>query len=481
MVLKKVLVVIFILVFLLRLPSLFEPFTYGDEGIYLTLGQAVRQGTVLYREIHDNKPPLLYWFAALSGNFTNFRLFIFIWSFLTVYLFFKLAQQVFRQNQLAAILATILFAILTSIHSFEGNVANAENFMLLPIVAGFWLILRSFKLKDSLLVFLSGILFSVAVLFKVPAGFDFLAALAFIFLVSFEKKLFIRQVLYAILGFSLPILLTLIYFAFHGALQQYLFAAFLQNIPYLSSWGMDQKQAIGLPIGLISRALLVGLVVLALFVYRKKASLETKLVLIWFSFSLFAALLSSRPYPHYLLQAMPSLSLSFGLVLAQSRKRIIPFVLAAVLIYSFFSFDFWRYPNVSYYLNFYQFAFQVKPHEEYIAFFGREAETIYPVATYIQARTQPQDKIFIWGTQPSIYVLARRLPVGRYTAAYHIVDFNGYQETTLALEKNDPPYIVKIKTEKNIFPDLEAFLKNNYLKVKTIGEAEIYRKMESFN
>jgi hypothetical protein len=156
-------------------------------------------------------------------------------------------------------------------------------------------------------------------------------------------------------------------------------------------------------------------------------------------------------------------------------------LLAVILIYSFFSFDFWRYPDVSYYLNFYQFAFGVKSREEYIAFFGHQTETIYPVATYIQARTRPRDKIFVWGNQPSIYVLARRLPVGRYTVAYHIVDFNAQQETALALKKTSPPYIVKIKSEGNIFPDLEAFLKTDYLKVKTVEDVEIYRKMEIFD
>jgi len=41
--------------------------------------------------------------------------------------------------------------------------------------------------------------------------------------------------------------------------------------------------------------------------------------MIWFSFSLFAALLSSRPYPHYLIQVLPAFSLSFGF-LALSKK-----------------------------------------------------------------------------------------------------------------------------------------------------------------
>ena len=50
---------------LLRLPSLIEPEWYGDEGIYRTIGLALSRGEVLYRDIWDNKPPLLYWMCAL--------------------------------------------------------------------------------------------------------------------------------------------------------------------------------------------------------------------------------------------------------------------------------------------------------------------------------------------------------------------------------------------------------------------------------
>ncbi len=58
--LNPFLLIIILLMILLRIPSLFEPYWYGDEGIYLTLGQAIRKGLLLYRDIHDNKPPLLY-------------------------------------------------------------------------------------------------------------------------------------------------------------------------------------------------------------------------------------------------------------------------------------------------------------------------------------------------------------------------------------------------------------------------------------
>ena len=35
---------VFLVVVVLRIPSLFEPYSYGDEGIYLVLGQGLRKG-----------------------------------------------------------------------------------------------------------------------------------------------------------------------------------------------------------------------------------------------------------------------------------------------------------------------------------------------------------------------------------------------------------------------------------------------------
>ena len=56
---EAILIILGVVVFL-RVPSLFEPYWYGDEGIYLTIGRAMRGGMELYKEVHDNKPPLLY-------------------------------------------------------------------------------------------------------------------------------------------------------------------------------------------------------------------------------------------------------------------------------------------------------------------------------------------------------------------------------------------------------------------------------------
>lgn len=501
---KYWLFLLFIFVILLRLPALFEPFTYGDEGVYLALGQAARKGLVFYRDIHDNKPPMLYLLASLAGDFSTYRLIAFFWSLATVFVFYQLSKLLFKKNLLAIVASTTVFALLTNIHRFEGNVANAENFMLLPTIAAFYLVFKKgFGKKPQVLIWLlAGLFLGLATLFKVPAAFDFIAVGVLLFLAFFKEKkknytLFRvkrerrfsdkgRRFLYAIrytlllIGFILPILLTIIYYAFQGALNQYLTAAFFQNIPYLSSWS-GQSQTGGLPLLLLARAWVVASLVLLLFLLRKKVSLRAQLILVWFGFSWFAALLSSRPYPHYLIQVLPALSLSFGLLFDKkkwlSQERVIPVTLLIVFLATFYTFQFWSYPSFPYYSNFYQFALRVKNQQEYFNDFDRRANTIYQLADYLQAHTAPYERIFIWGNIPFVYPLARRLPVGRYTVAYHIIDFNGYQETLTKLQESKPRYIIVDPQEKRPFSELFLWLEQRYFLAKQIGDFQIFHRL----
>lgn len=468
---------LFGLTFFLRVPSLFEPFTYGDEGIYLTLGQALRKGLVFYRDIHDNKPPFLYLLAALANSFSYYRLILFIWSFATIFMFFKLALLLFPKRKLAVIVPTIFFALLTSLHTFEGNVANAENFMMLPTITGFYLFFK----KDSQKApwFLIGVLFSFATLFKVPAAFDFATLILLVIFTSKKIKLLILIPKLPLLvgGFLTPILATFVYYATKGALPQYLTAAFFQNLPYLSSWGIDKPQTVGLPLPLICRGVLLLAIVTFLFIRRDKISTETKLIILWFSFALFAALLSGRPYPHYLLQTIPALALSFGLFFHKGKQKIVPLVLSVGLITAFLFFKFWHYPNISYYQNFYQFLLGTKTKNEYFAHFGNHTQALYQTAEFLKIRNQSREKIFIWGTQPSLYALTRRLPVGRYTTSYHIIDFNGYQETMEALAQNLPRYIIVDQEEKRTFPPLKFFIQDNYVLELQVGNFQIFHRI----
>jgi hypothetical protein len=476
-----------ILVFFLRIPSLFEPFTYADEGIYLTLGQALRRGLVLYRDIYDNKPPLIYLLASFAGNFFNYRLILFLWSLATIFVFYRLAQFLFAKNRFSVLLSTSVFAILTSLPTFEGNIANAENFMLLPTIAGFYLILKFLgqaktKSKFPFTWFLAGILFCLAVLFKVPAIFDFLAALLVCLLFINQKNLkaILAHLFSLLVGFLLPLMITFFYFGLKNSLMSYLQAAFFQNLLYLSSWGNQVGKVSSLPIGLLVRGGLLLLIILLLFLSRQKISLPFKTIILWFFTSLFAALLSARPYPHYLLQVLPAFALSFGLLSLPKTKiwlKPLPSYFTLILIWVFVSFHFWYYPNFAYFKNFYQFAFKIKSHQKYLNYFDRQASSLYQTAAFLRSHSEPQEKIFIWGVKPSIYALTHRLPVDRYTVSYHIIDLHSYEETISNLKQSPPRWLVWAQDEKASFPQLQDFIENNYVPFQQIGNLEIFYRL----
>lgn len=476
---KYWLVAIFVLAFLLRLPSLFEPFTYGDEGVYLTLGQAIRRGLILYRDIHDNKPPLLYLIAALAGSFSYFRLILFIWSLVTIYFFKKLAELILKQK--GVIISTLTFAILSSIHTFEGNVANAENFLIGTSILGFYLLFR--KKNVPWAFFVSGVFFSLSTLFKVPGVFDFLAALVIVFILERENLKTVFESLISpgfylfILGFTAPIVLSLAYFYLNGALKEYLIAAFSQNIPYLSSWSTNRPQLVGFPLPLILRVSFVLVVILLLFALRKRLAKVFLVSACWFAFSLFAALLSSRPYPHYLLQTIPSLSLAFGLLTIKTKEKLLPIVSLATIIFTFVIFKFYLYLNCPYYLNFYQYLFQLKDKASYFSSFDTRTNNIYQTASFIKVRTLENEPLFIWSNQPSLYALANRPIVGRYSVAYHIIDFNGFEETIIQLKKQSPHYIIVDQEEKRPFLEFFNLLERKYALEKQTGNFQIYHRI----
>jgi hypothetical protein len=203
---------------------------------------------------------------------------------------------------------------------------------------------------------------------------------------------------------------------------------------------------------------------------------------------LFAALLSSRPYPHYLVQVLPPLSLSLGLFFTKTNKRfrlslkkikfsprfLVPIVLLIVFQVSFSAFRFWTYPNREYYFNFYQYALGGQSQAEYLDKFDPKARHLYQVANYLRQRTGPDEKIFIWGTEPSVYPLSNRLPLGRYTTSYHIIDFDGYQETINQIKNTPPRFVIVSPEEKRPFPELFGLIQKNYSPAKTIGNLQIY-------
>ena len=468
-------VAILALVLLLRVPSFFEPYYYGDEMIYVTLGQGVRQGLTLYKDIFDNKPPLLYLTAAVAGNLFWFKAILAFWSLITIFVFYKLSKILFEGRESTQQVATFIFAILTTIPLLEGNIANAELFMIGPTILALFLLLN--KDLTSKKVFLAGFLFGIATLFKVPALFDAPVIVFFWLIVDLKNwRNIIKNTLILILGFALPILFTFVWYFAKGALSDYIKTAFLQNVGYLSSFrpGDVQKPFLVRNAPLLIRGLIVLLGSGVLFIFRKKLSKKFILFVVWTLFTLFAVTLSERPYPHYLIQAVAPVSFLLAILFTEKSLEqsltVLPLVLAFfVPVY----YKFYFYPTASYYQRFVNFATQRMTKTDYLNSFGSTVNRNYSIAEFLDMSTKPNDKVFMWDPDSAaVYSLSRRLPPIKYVADYHVLDYSSKNQVAKELNQN-PPKII-ILTSRESIPEISSLVSKRYILVQQIGNTNIY-------
>src|SRR3989344_1600115 len=473
--------------FLLRLPSLFEPNWYGDEGIYQVLGTAIRQGRLLYKEIFDNKPPLLYLvYALFNSDQFAVRLASLFFGVLALIAFFLLAKKLFGQKengQKIAIITTSVFGLLLALPLLEGNIANAENFMLFPIITAGLIIFglgdiisHSQKIK-MLTLAVSGFLLGLSFLFKIVDIFDFVAFLLFLLLINLPMKLtfkkssfkknyghLMKPLLYFVFGFIFPILITALYFLANGALKDLFTAAFVQNVGYV---GYGNKFFI--PQGLLILKLFLLTVFLIFLFFKKNIFPKTVLfILIWFAFSLFNAYFSQRPYTHYILVLIPSFSLLVGLVFWNKKFQIMNLLLLTISIL-FIVKDFNFYLKIiPYYQNFASFVVNKKTASSYEAFFDRKTPIDYDIAQFINSKTTDKDNIFIWGNNAQLYTLTNKLPPGKYAVAYHITYYkDGPKNTSDAIVRTNPKFIIVMPNQG--IPPVSLLRYNINLKIDNVS------------
>lgn len=469
--------------FLLRLPSLVEPYWYGDEGVYQTIGIALRQGRELYSGIWDNKPPLLYvLYALFNGDQFSLRFVSLLFGIGSLIAFFFLAKNLLVKRQ-AVYAATAAFALLFSLPFTEANIANAENFMLLPILLAALFVTnvsdknRIFPkiLHNRYQVLLSaGLFIGIAFLFKIVAFFDFAAFFLFLVLIQIHKKpltpipshykTYMLQTVKATIpfvgGFIFPILLTTLYFSLSGGLEAFLQAMVFENIGYV-----NYRNEFLIPHGLLLLKFgLLAVFLSLLFVYRRSLPLSAHFILIWTAFSLFNAYFSHRPYTHYILVTLPSISLLLGLSIAYFKK---PYTIPLLFLLVFFILnhqfkltDTGKYKKTGeYYQNFFAFIGGQKNMTEYQRFFDSDVPRDYDVARYLKSQPDKDQGVFIWGNSAQIYALSGTLPPGRYTVAYHIAYGNEKAKHELqgVLDKEKPQFIVIMPDIKEVPFSLQGY------------------------
>lgn len=470
----------FVILIIVRIPTLFEPYYYGDEMIYMALGEGMRQGLGLYSQVHDNKPPLLYLLAAISGgSLFIFRAILAFWNLISVYFFWKIVSGFYPKAKRFSQISTIIFGVLTTIPLFEGNIANAELFMLAPTLFAFYIILnKQLTLKN---IFISGFLLGIASLFKMPAIFESLTIPLF-WLTQVKKTeikiLFVRLVTLG-LAIITPVVMSFLYYAVNGNFQNYLIAAYLQNFGYLSSWQRSSVSGSFLEKNgpLVIRSIMYLALFIKVWILKNKLSKVFIFSSLWLFSSIFAITLSERPYPHYLIQAVGPLSIFITMLLISKRMDQVYSILPiGLFVFTIFWFKFWYYPNLSYYLRFINYTTGKISRAEYLNSFSPYLEKNYQIAQFLKTSTNKDDRVFVWGNDSAaIYTLAKRLPPVKYVADYHILDFMPTSELITNLESSKPKFVVILENSRPM-EELKTFVMKNYYIISEIGSSQIWLK-----
>jgi hypothetical protein len=282
-----------------------------------------------------------------------------------------------------------------------------------------------------------------------------------------------------------------VYFSAIGAGKEYLEFGLFYNFHYVQNWTLGHLPAWGqLAFSLPFKAVILVIALIKITLLSRWISRPVRWATGWFFLALFASILSNRPYPHYILQVLPPLVLTLGLVaheMTVKRKKILSTFarlatlgaavscLAAVcVIWTALRIN--HYPVVSYYQNYFRFlSGQLDP----IAY--RNSFNSYMSDNYMASqvlKSSSDSTAFIWGTNPMLYALSGKQPVGRFTVAFHIQDLQLYDETLAAVRASRPEYIVVMKDERVPLPGLESVLRSSYLPSRNYEHFAMWRRMQ---
>jgi len=432
---KAVLLAVFALGVLLRLPAFSRPLLSDDEAIYATTADALLRGDLLYRDVVDHKPPLIYHvyqagFAALGRYNTHGAHVLVLLSVLLAAAFlFKMHGRERRAGPSGASLAAAgLFLVFsTTWHDYDALAANCELFLLAPQSIAAWLLLRDFRkptpgARGMAIQLAIGALIGTSALFKYQ-GLTFLGVsvgmqLWSLLLGRTSRSRAAASALCHGFGALLPPALYLSWCAALGNAEATVYW-FRFNFSYVGAGltgmaamarGVRRLGYIGgvalVPYGLglwaatATAASMFRAMRARLFAARPWAadlpSSSDVLGLLWLATSAIAVAVGGRFFGHYFHLMLAPLCLLAAAPFAElwskgPRLRAVLVALCALPALLFFA----------------------------LATVGRslaialdEGEPNYDdVAARMAANTSPDERVFVWGNSPQLYVLARR-PMG---------------------------------------------------------------------
>jgi hypothetical protein len=390
-----------VVVVVAHVPAFFHRLLDGDEAIYGSIAALMSLGGRLYAEGGvDNKPPGIFWVYAatfhVTGTYqmTAIHLVGLIVMLATCSLLFVIGRSLYGVR--AGLLAALIYGILTAAGNPRLLASNTEIFMMLPLTASFLLMLRRQWLW-------SGALLVAAGAFRQVAAVNLLLVPLAIVLMEPPPKRLRAFALFAG-GLAGALLLAAALLAATGSLIgfwdwtiQTLYGYAALNWTPALVWMRAQDSVVPF----VLSAVVVWVAAIS-FAWRwKRLPPAAQLIVAWLAVSIPGSLAGGHLSWHYFIQVMGPLALlaAFAIdrALDTSRRRWVTAVAIAGLALPMAGwgvFDLVADPLT------YDFRAPVPAHEA--------------VAAYIRAHTRPEDRVFVWGDWPALYLESDRIMASRF-------------------------------------------------------------------
>jgi 4-amino-4-deoxy-L-arabinose transferase-like glycosyltransferase len=411
-----------LLVLALRMPLLGIPFE-RDEGEYAYIGWRLQHNELPYRDWFDQKPPAIFWVyrLALSLPLEPVRAVHFVGLLFSAAASCALFFIGLRfMSRFWAWIAAALLAVLAADPLIQGQAANTELFMLLPLILSQVALLRaaSNSKRTVLFMILAGALTGVAITFKQVAAVNwfFLVGLYPFFVAAKERRRgALAFVIWSATGVIAVLGFVALYFWLRHGLQDLIYNVFTHNLEYISTVKASVRFALCKnTLAMLGRTQMIVWIAAAAGLASLLLTKKPKWCLFltgWIVTSMIGVSASGYFFPHYFQQLLPPLALAAaagverldGIQLLRklpswSRRVVLGLILA--LLPAMVS---------------YPFLFTYTPAEAVRKIYPREFFAEMPeLGRRIASLTPPEARVFIFGAEPELLFYARRTSATRY-------------------------------------------------------------------
>ncbi len=456
----KAVIWIVLTVLLFGSTSLLYPRTTLDSPASTYIGQVILEGGAPYKDAWDLRAPGVYFayalqIALLGKSAVALRAFDLLWQIATAIALYFIGLRLSGRRSTGVVAGWLYFVVYYS-QNFSAW-AQPDGFLNLWMAMGVLAALRALESGRARDWALAGAAVGVAAVFKAPYG---IFGVALFSAACSDKRMraaaVLRYGLAQLVGFAVPLLLCVWYFQRHGALKDLILAQFVVAPVYvarireaasLSDFPKSELRPVLIPMYVMAVAGLSRFVRAAL--RRESLGMRENLLVAWFLVGVLVIFLhgSFLEY-HYVPLLAPLAVLSAGAFesLAKSVRERRPrewqvALLACALLVALPA------------MRLGQHVVHAKQ-----ALTSTQSEDIWvEPGQYIRERTQPNERIFVWGNAPAVYVHADRRAACRFLPTAYLSlrskDFD-FQKTCLEeLRANSPTYFVLI-THGSITPGL---------------------------